>query len=206
MEQYESLFGGEKAESVHLTAITALADSKTLLWSTDPNYGFGQNGDFYKNKYKVVDLKISDAATIYGTFALIKHSEFLQMLNYHLIMRYENGALHRHHNRWMYDANQQFGMLEPEPLGYNNVLFPFMCLGLAICTAIVIAMVEISLNRWNNYRKRPSEPKRLSGIDRAGTPSSERENVSEAKHGAQSSQNTLKDKKGITYRNKTYIP
>ena len=204
MEQYEYL--QVKAESVFLTAFTALADSKTLLWSTDPKYVFGTNEDFYPEKHKVVDLKISDAATVYGVFALIKHSEFLQMLNYHLIMRYENGALHRHHNRWMYDANQQFGMLEPEPLGYNNVLFPFMCLGLAICTAIVIAMVEISLSRWNNYKKRPTEPERLSGIERARTPSSERKNVSEDKVKDQSSQNTLEDKKGITYRNKTYIP
>ena len=121
-------------------------------------------------------------------------------------MRYENGALHRHHNRWMYDANQQFGMLEPEPLGYNNVLFPFMCLGLAICTAIAIAMVEISLNRWNNYKKQPTEPERLRGIKRAGSPPSERKNVSEHKHGVQSSKKNLKNKKGITYHNKNYIP
>ena len=112
-------------------------------------------------------------------------------------MRYENGALHRHYNRWMYNANQQFGMLEPEPLGYNNVLFPFMCLGFACCTAIFIAIMEFSLCRWNKYKRRQE------GLG-AVTHTSRRNKMSD--NPPQRSQDTLKDEKRVTYENKTYVP
>ena len=115
-----------------------VSDSNTLFYSTK-----SKNLEPYMD-----DLKIKDGTNGYYAFSYPKQSEFLQILNYHMIKRYENGASHYTWSRHYYDNSEQFGMLEPEPLGYNNVLFPFMCLGLTICAAVVIAMLEFAVMRW----------------------------------------------------------
>ena len=84
----------------------------------------------------IKDLKINDPVDIHAGFALLKDSEFLQILNYYIMKRYENGVHRRHFkNRFYYRfVNDQFGMLEPEPLGFNNLMFPTMVLGIAAAT------------------------------------------------------------------------
>ena len=182
-----------------------LSDSKTLLWTY-----FNLNErpdlpdltdlpDMKTMRDSIVDLKISDRTNIYTTFTLIKHSEFIPILNYYIIKRYENGVHRRHHYQWSryYYVNEQFGMLEPEPLGYNNVMFPFMCLGLAICAAIVIAMMEFGIKRYIFFAdrsRRPTEPLREGGME--GTRGPERNNGSGNGQGAppQGSRGEVKSK------------
>ena len=193
-----------------------LSDSKALWWTSINMFmppdlpDIDQLGIYRKGVEmmdSIVDLKIRDGANMYSSFALIKHSEFLQILNYYIIKRYENGAHRRHHYQWSRynNVNEQFGMLEPEPLGYNNVMFPFMCLGLAICAAIIISMVEFGIKRWRSSfadgSGRPTEPVRDGGTE--GTRGPERTNGSGDGQGAppQGSQGEVKR---TTYQNNTY--
>ena len=98
-------------------------------------------------------------------------------------------------------------MLEPEALAYNNVMFPFLCLGFAICVAFAIAMVELGMKRWRTYyadgSKRTTEPDKISGIEVAITP--ERENGSGDVQEAQP-QVSQGDVNRITYQNQRYVP
>ena len=41
----------------------------------------------------------------------------------------------------------KIGITEPEPLGINNVMFPFSCLAAAVIISVVISVIEKLVNK-----------------------------------------------------------
>ena len=60
------------------------------------------------------------------------------MFNHYILKGLEHGVYKRIYQRIHADlyTNEQFDMAEPLPLGYDNVVFAFMCLALGIWEAI----------------------------------------------------------------------
>ena len=84
-----------------------------------------------------------------------RESEFLPLLNYYLLKAHEHGV-----NKWIYRkhhmvffTNQQFGMTEALPLGYSNVMFTYICLGLGICVSLLVASVERVMKKISGEQK-----------------------------------------------------
>ena len=71
------------------------------------------------------------------------------MFNYYLLKEIEVGVFRVIENHYFgeHARQERFGMLEPQPLGYNNVMFPFNCLAFSIFTALAIAAVEAVINK-----------------------------------------------------------
>ena len=90
-------------------------------------------------------LKIDDSLRVIGGFALQNDSEFLQLFNYYIMKAYESGVikrLFRKHHIDLY-TKEIFQMKEPQPLGFNNVLFCFLSLGFGSGISLLIAIVEL---------------------------------------------------------------
>ena len=98
---------------------------------------------------QVVALKMDDSSYAISGFGLQKESEFLKMFNHYLLKESEHGIfkrLYRKYNIELY-VREDFGMTEPQPLGVDNVVFTFACLGVGVATAMGIAMVESVLKK-----------------------------------------------------------
>ena len=65
------------------------------------------------------------------------------------------------------DRQRQFGMLEPQPLAFNNVMFPFIFLCLSITVALAIGIMEVVLKKFKNWLKKvhPSPKHHMSNIE-----------------------------------------
>lgn len=102
-------------------------------------------------------LKMDDESYAYATLALQKDSEFLELFNYYILKEYEHGILkklfHTYYTK-LY-TREQFSMSEPQPLGYESVLFTFSCLGLGATTSLGIAIVELIAIKWYRNHKLP---------------------------------------------------
>ena len=180
------------------------SDSKTLLWTSPnlPAHPWYKQPDWEtKELFKsLTDLKISDGAETYDGLTLNKHSDFLQIMNYHIMQRYEHGIQRRHLQKWYeyrHDPNEEFGMLEPQPLGYNNVMFPFLFLGMAICAAVAISMVESGVNRWLPA-SRPKKPQQEMGVVKDEAPVAMKNDGQDNSRGG--------EKQSTSYENKKYMP
>ena len=98
---------------------------------------------------KVVSLKMDDSYYSYFGFGLQKDSEFMAIFNHYLLKAYETGILNRldlFHNK---QSDIKIGMIEPEPLGINNLMFPFSFLAASFVTSATIAIMEKLLKKLN---------------------------------------------------------
>ena len=86
----------------------------------------------------------SNQGFAYASLGLQKDSEFLGIFNHYLLKEMEHGITRRlfrkYHLRMF--VNEQFGMNETPPLGYENVIFTFACLALGVGASMVIAVLE----------------------------------------------------------------
>ena len=92
---------------------------------------------------------MDDPHYTYRGFALQKDSEFMAIFNHYLLKAYENGILNRldlFHNG---QSDIKIGMNEPEPLGMNNVVFPFTFLAASFVTSTALAVMEKLLKKMN---------------------------------------------------------
>ena len=87
---------------------------------------------------------MDDASHVWGGLALQKDSEFLELFNYYMLKGIETGIIKKLFRSWNLDwyVNEQFGMIEPQPLTYKNVMFTFICLASGMVVALVIAILE----------------------------------------------------------------
>ena len=104
---------------------------------------------------QVVALSLDDSSYAYATFALNLGSEFLPLFNYYLLKALEHGIERRdfkstHINLF---TNKQFGMPEPEPLGFKNIMFVFILLGFGVCLSVLIAFAELLVQNRIDTRK-----------------------------------------------------
>ena len=87
--------------------------------------------------------------SVYGlsTLALQRNSEFLQIFNHYILKALEGGEFKRlYRYRSVYSdlyTNENFEMIEAQPLGLNNVMFCFICLGFGICLSLIQVMMEV---------------------------------------------------------------
>ena len=87
---------------------------------------------------------VSKAKTQAKVFLLNCHTEFLEIFNHYILKEKEHGIVMREYRNYhmpLY-VNEKFGMNEPQPLAYNNVMFVFMCLGMGIVISMSLALVE----------------------------------------------------------------
>ena len=79
---------------------------------------------------KFYALQMDDSVDILGGIALQKDSEFLQLFDYYILKALETGVNKRLFNKHI-DLNRKenFGINEPQSLGFSNVMFCFILLG-----------------------------------------------------------------------------
>lgn len=96
---------------------------------------------------QVFDLKMDDAVYTTNTLPLQKDSEFLPIFNHRILKMIESGLLRKLYLKYFADlyVKENFEMSEPQALGYNNVMFPFIFLGVGIALSIVKAITEFMI-------------------------------------------------------------
>ena len=69
----------------------------------------------------------------------------------------------------------KIGMGEPGSLGFNSVIFPFLCLGATIIVSLVMAVVEKVVNKIKLLKSNPAGSGVFFENRRVGTGFGERE-------------------------------
>lgn len=94
--------------------------------------------------HKAIALKIDDPVYGHAGLGLQKNSEFLPLFNHFILKGFENGILWGIWGAYYYqDPEENFEMMEPQPLGLNNVMFCFISFGIGICVSIINVMIEL---------------------------------------------------------------
>ena len=124
----------------------AISDSKTLIYMPSAVLAETDYAPFKELADQMVALKMDDAQFSTGTVGLQKDSEFLQIFNHYFLQGMERGflrRLYRFNNFEELFNKESFEMMEPQPLGFNNVMFCFIILGLGVCLSTVLASTEL---------------------------------------------------------------
>ena len=116
---------------------------------------FGMIGHLRKNwkKYhsaethKAIELKMDDAVFSNSGLGLQKDSEFSPLFNHFILKGYENGVFSSINQAYQLDPEENFEIMEPQPLGLNNVMFCFITLGIGICVSISNVMIELIIRK-----------------------------------------------------------
>ena len=135
----------EKTENLEESLKSVIADPKTLLYCAK-----------YITDVKLANLvaqthamDLDDAFYANGGLAFQKDSEFVQLFNHYMLRGYESGFIARnfkdHHSHFF--TNENYEMIEPQPLRFNNVMFCFIFLSLGICFSISIVLFEYAVKK-----------------------------------------------------------
>ena len=128
-------------------------DPKTLLYG-ESSYVIPGDSTMKTLTDQVFALKMDDTSYGIGTLGLQKDSEFLQIFNHYILKALEGGELKRlfRSNYIDFFIKENFNMTEPQPLGLNNVVFCFTCLGFAICFSLIKVMLEFMIKKMSKKR------------------------------------------------------
>ena len=120
---------------------------------------------------EVLDLDDAAMTKTYTTLALHKDSEFLQLFNYYIQKGHEHGIYKRLFKKYHMElfTKEHVGMKEPQPLGANNVMFPFIWLCFAAGVSLLIALAEKCF-----AKKISSSPYLSTDVAEQGRPLAER--------------------------------
>ena len=134
---YNNQFDLKKNEEEVRAAVTN--DQKTL---------------FYGGKWeKLIQLNIDGEIHAYGSFALQKDSEFLHVFNHYILKAHETGFFNRLYHNYFLKYNENYEMVEPQPLGFNNVMFCFIFLTIGIGLSITKALMEFIMMKLSKQQK-----------------------------------------------------
>ena len=113
-------------------------------------------------------LTMDDAVFGDGSLALQKNSEFLQLFNHYILKGLSSGVFKKVFRKYHMHLfiNQNYEMIEPQPLGFNNVMFCSTCLAFGMCISVVIAIAEKILPK--KYNERGERAERGRERDKAG--------------------------------------
>ena len=126
---------------------TSLKDAKDAVLSNPKAYLYG-HVSVAKSTPGLMALRMLDSNRVSGGIGLQKDSELLAIVNYQMLKLAEGGIIQRIDKKWPDTSrNEEFGMAEPAPLSFNNILFPFTLLATGIATAVVLACLEYILTR-----------------------------------------------------------
>ena len=111
-------------------------------------------------------LNMDDSIYSIGGLALQKDSEYLQLFNHYLLKAYETGFLRRLNRRVYIDhyTRENFEMVEPQPLGPNNVMFVFIMLAFGICVSITSVLMELAMKKLTKQQNWVVIPTSGTGI------------------------------------------
>ena len=88
---------------------------------------------------------MDDAQIARAGFAFQKDSEFMAIFNHYILKGLETVLIKRLEHI-LYNAfyiQENYEMVEPQPLGFNNVMFCFICLAIGICLSIIKVIMEL---------------------------------------------------------------
>ena len=87
---------------------------------------------------------MDDAVYTHAALALQKDSEFLQIFNHYILRALEGGEFKRSYYYWhiYLFVKENFGIIEPQPLRPNNVMFCFSWIGFGVILSVIIVMTE----------------------------------------------------------------
>ena len=129
-------------------------DSKTLLiMISNMNIlnswlnSYSSDQEYKQLVDQMLVLKMDDSWFETFTLLLPKNSEFLHIFDHYLLKEMESGVLKRFFERRWASPEENFEMMEPQPLGFSNVLFCFIFLGFGILLSIVCATIELIMNK-----------------------------------------------------------
>ena len=93
---------------------------------------------------RVVPLKMYDTYRVFSSFSLRHNSEYLPLFNHRILKALETGILHRMKKKQdiPMPTPLKIGLTEPEPLGINNVMFPFCLMGAVMFLSLIVAVIE----------------------------------------------------------------
>ena len=98
----------------------------------------------------LVCLDIAEYTNLYKTIALQKNSEFLELVDHHIIKMQECGWIARLKHTWMFLANEDYEITEATELTINNVMFTFVTLAFGIVIALCLLIIEWFLMKCKN--------------------------------------------------------
>ena len=126
----------------------AISDPKTLIFATELKLAGFVSKEISQQLFA---LRMDDSSNVWGGLAVQKDSEFLGIFNYYMLKAHEHGILKRLHRSYNIDlyVREQFGIGEPQPLTYKNVMFTFMCFGIGMIAALVITLMEFLVKMWS---------------------------------------------------------
>ena len=121
---------------------------KTLYYAI-PSSQIGQTPSQKALGDQTFAIRMDDAVYGIGTLGLQKDSEFLQIFNHYILKAIESGCFKRqYHNHLMaLYTKENFEMMEAQPLGYENVMFCFICLAVGIFASLFQGMMEFMMKR-----------------------------------------------------------
>ena len=134
---YKEMLNDERAitKKFHTPLVMANNEPKTLAY-----HSCDQSDDpLWKN---LVCLNIQEYTMFFKTIALQKNSEFLELVDHHLIKMLENGWIDRLQKKWMYKANGDYEGIKASVITVENLMFPFTSLAFGIFMALNILFVE----------------------------------------------------------------
>ena len=122
-----------------------ITNLKTLYFG--PLLKLQQHG-ISSDKHKAVSLNIDDPVYTHGGLGFQKDSEFSPLFNHFILKGLENGVFSSFWRAYKLDPNENFDkMMEPQPLGLNNVMFCLITLGIGICVSIINVVIELILRK-----------------------------------------------------------
>ena len=158
LKVYKNQFERKRGWTDSLNAVVDDSDSKTLLYS-NPNSLMPKGHSKKMLANKVFALQMDDNVYSLSGLALQKDSEFLQIFNYYILRAVECGELKRLHYRYYTDlyTKENFEMVKPKPLGFNNVMFCFICLGFGMFLSLLQVLLEVITKKFSGEQdpKRP---------------------------------------------------
>ena len=120
-----------------------LRDPKTLMYDITPTL-IPSTSEEKVFTDQIFALEMDDSIYSRATIPLQKESEFLPLFNHYILKTMECGLLRRLFIKYHADlfVKENFEMVEPDPLGFNSVMFVFISLGTGMCLSIPMVMAE----------------------------------------------------------------
>ena len=164
---YTSILSEAKPGSAKLKVYASMFEQFPYYYNNDPNFEHKKLISEPKNLWltqkstaaptsdatmkemallsQLTTLNMDDLGYVQLALAVQKDSEFLEMFNYFLLKEFEHGVfnrLDREYNSLLY-RKEEYGMNEPQALGFNNIIFLFTGLGIGVSVALAIATLEL---------------------------------------------------------------
>ena len=150
LEVYNYHFEMKKDGDEAMNAVIQDSESKTLFYSY-PSYLMPVTPSEKMLTDQLFALKMDDYVYGFTGLGLPKDSEFLQIFNHYILKAMEGGEFKRLFRSYYIDlfTKENFEMPEPQPLGSNNVMFCYICLGFAICLSLIKVILEFMIKKMS---------------------------------------------------------